>query len=83
MPREYTLSRMSRQSATCSRNKDKCGDEGGQLLVSGFQAPLVLRTSENYYNRAYWKTISQGDGWLFENVETELYLFQNGEKIKG
>ena len=64
--------------------KCKRGDEGGWLPSSGFQAPSVLGTDANYYNRAYWKIIPQGDGkYFFENVETERYLFQDGEKIKG
>ena len=62
----------------------KRGDEGGWLASSGFEAPPVVGTDANYYNRAYWKIIPQGgDKYFFENIETERYLFQAGEKIKG
>ena len=64
--------------------KGNRGDEGGWLASSGFQAPPVLGADANYYNRAYWKIIPQGDDRYFvENVETKRYLFQDGEKIKG
>ena len=64
--------------------KGKRGDEGGWLPISGFQAPSVFGADANYYNRAYWKIIPQGDGkYFFENVVTQRYLLQDGEKIKG
>ena len=64
--------------------KGKRGDEGGWLASSGFQAPSVFGADANYYNRAYWKIISQGgDKYFVENVQTQRYLFQDGPKIKG
>ena len=64
--------------------KGERGDEGGWLASSGFQAPPVLGADANYYNQAYWKIIPQGDGkYFFENTETQRYLIQDGEKIKG
>lgn len=37
----------------------------------------------NYFSRAFWKIIPQGCGSYFiENVETQRYLFQDGEKIQ-
>ena len=64
--------------------KGKRGDEGGWAHSSGFQAPPVLGTDANYHDRAYWKIIPQGhDMYFIENVETQRYLFQDGEKIKG
>ena len=48
------------------------------------QAPSVLGTDANYYNRAYWRIIPQdGDKYIFENVETGRYLLQDGDKIQG
>ena len=64
--------------------KGKRGDEGGWKSSTGFEAPNVVGTDANYYNRAYWKIIPQGGGkYFFENVETQRYLFQDGDKIKG
>ena len=64
--------------------KGKRGDEGGWKASSGFQAPAVLGTDANYYNRAYWKIIPRGSGMYFiENVETKRYVFQEGPKIEG
>ena len=60
------------------------GAEGGWLESSGFQAPSVVGTDANYYNRAYWKISPQGSGMYFvENVETERYLFQSGDPMQG
>ena len=62
-------------------DKIKCnrGDEGGWL-----SSPNCVGADANYYNRAYWKFVPQGDGKYFiENLETERYLFQTGDKIKG
>ena len=60
------------------------GAEGGWKASSGFEAPKVVGADANYYNRAYWKFIPQGDGKYFiENVETKRYLFQDGKPIKG
>ena len=65
----------------------KRGDEGGSKASSGFQAPAVLGTDANYYNRAYWKLIPQRSVgrhiYLIENVHTKRYVFQEGPKIKG
>ena len=48
------------------------------------QAPSVVGTDSNYYNRAYWKIIPQdGDKFLLENFLTGRYLLQNGRKIQG
>lgn len=64
--------------------KGKRGDEGGWKASSGFESPSVMGADENYYNRAYWKIIPQGNGvYLIENEETQRYLFQDGQKIKG
>ena len=44
----------------------------------------VVGTDANYYNRAYWIiTPQEGGKFIFENVETQRYLFQTGEAIKG
>ncbi len=60
------------------------GSEGGWKASSGFEAPSVLGADSNYYNRAYWKIIPQGDDKYFiENVETQRYLLQDGKEIKG
>ncbi|XP_068745842.1 uncharacterized protein [Montipora capricornis] len=64
---------------TGDKMKGKRGDEGGWL-----QAPSEVGSDANYYNRAYWKIIPQGDGKYFiENLETQRYLFQTGDKMKG
>lgn len=64
--------------------KGNRGDEGGWLAHSGFESPKVVGSDANYYNRAYWKIIHQGNGKYFiENVETRRYLFQDGEHITG
>ena len=48
------------------------------------QAPSVIGTDSNYYNRAYWRIIPQdGDKYIFENVETGRYLLQDGYKVQG
>ena len=60
------------------------GAEGGWLAHSGFQSPKAVGADANYYNRAYWYILPQGDGKYFiENAETKRYLFQDGETIKG
>ena len=62
--------------------KGNRGDEGGWKAGSGFEAPKVVGADSNYYNLAYWKILPQGDGRYFiENVETQRYLFQDGERI--
>ena len=59
--------------------KGKHGDEGGWN-----EAPSLLGTDANYYNRAYWKILSQGeDKYFIENVDTGRYLFQTGDAIEG
>ena len=64
--------------------KGNRGDEGGWESSSGFEAPCVVGADANYYNRAYWKIIPQGDDKYFiENVETKRYLFSTGAKIEG
>ena len=64
--------------------KGNRGDEGGWKASSGFEAPKVVGADSNYYNLAYWKILPQGNGRYFiENVETQRYLFQDGEPIKG
>ena len=64
--------------------KGNHGDERGWKASSGFQAPAVVGADANYYNRAYWKIIPQGDDKYFiENVETLRYLFQDGQKMEG
>jgi hypothetical protein len=60
------------------------GGEGGWLASSGFESPKCVGADANYYNRAYWRFLPQGDDKYFiENIETERYLFQDGPKIKG
>ena len=55
------------------------GDEGGWT-----GAPSVVGSDSNYCNLTYWNIISQGDGKYFiENQETQRYLFQTGDKMKG
>ncbi|XP_046862323.1 uncharacterized protein LOC124455738 [Xenia sp. Carnegie-2017] len=55
------------------------GDEGGWL-----SSPNCVGADANYDNRAYWKFVPRGNGKYFiENLKTERYLFQNGNKIKG
>ncbi|MEC4816880.1 MAG: lamin tail domain-containing protein, partial [Scytonema sp. PMC 1069.18] len=63
--------------------KGKRGDEGGWLASSGFESPKVVGTDANYYNRALWKIIPNGDSFLIENQETKRYLFSDGDPIKG
>ncbi|XP_028415657.1 uncharacterized protein LOC114539018 [Dendronephthya gigantea] len=64
--------------------KGERGSEGGWLASSGFESPKCVGADANYYNRAYWKFVPQGeDKYFIENVETERYLFQDGPKIKG
>ena len=64
--------------------KGERGAEGGWKECSGFEAPPVVGADMNYFNRAFWKIHPQGDDKVFiENVETQRYLFQDGEKIKG
>ena len=47
-------------------------------------SPNCVGADANYDNRAYWKFVPQGNGKYFiENLKTERYLFQNGNKIKG
>ena len=59
--------------------KGNRGDEGGWT-----EAPSVVGADANYYNRAYWKIIPQGnDKYFIENVETKRYLFSTGAKIEG
>ncbi|KAJ7389704.1 hypothetical protein OS493_029603 [Desmophyllum pertusum] len=79
---------MSRLAATCFQDGAAItgdrGKEGGWKASSGFEAPSVVGADANYYNRAYWKIIPQGDGKYFiENTETKRYLFQDGDAIKG
>jgi len=59
------------------------GAEGGWLASSGFQSPHVVGADANYYNRAYWRLVPQGEYFLIENLETKRYLFQDGAPIKG
>ncbi|CAB4025744.1 Hypothetical predicted protein [Paramuricea clavata] len=60
------------------------GSEGGWLASSGFESPKCVGADANYYNRACWRFLPQGDDkYLIENIETERYLFQDGPKIKG
>ena len=46
-------------------------------------APPVVGTDSNYYNRAYWKITQDGDKHVIENIVTRRYLFQTGEPMKG
>ena len=51
---------------------------------SGFESPKCVGADANYYNRAYWKVETQGNGKYFiVYVETQRYLFQDGPEIKG
>ena len=51
------------------------------LLSSGYK---VLGTDSNYYNRAFWKIINDGQGgYLFENHETKRYLYSEGDEMPG
>ena len=60
------------------------GAEGGWKIVSGYESPTVVGSDANYYNRACWKFIPCGDNLYFiENLETQRYLFQDGDKIRG
>jgi hypothetical protein len=63
--------------------KGNRGDEGGWKASSGFESPNVVGADANYYNRALWKIIPQGDNFLIENQETKRYLFSDGPAIKG
>ena len=77
MTRRYVFS-------TGDKIKGDRGSEGGWLASSGFEAPKVVGSDDNYHNRAHWKIIPQGDGkYFFENQETQRYLFQDGPEIKG
>ncbi|XP_068707481.1 uncharacterized protein [Montipora foliosa] len=59
--------------------KGNPGDEGGWT-----GAPSVVGSDANYYNRAYWYIIPQGDGTYFiQNLENKRYLFQTGDEVKG
>lgn len=59
------------------------GDEGGWLSSSGFESPKMVGADANYYNRAYFKIVPQGDHFLLENEETKRYCFSAGEEMKG
>ncbi|XP_068721770.1 uncharacterized protein [Montipora capricornis] len=60
------------------------GAEKGWKQSSGFEAPPAVASDMNYFNRAYWMINHQGCGnYFLENVETQRYLFQDGEKIQG
>jgi hypothetical protein len=63
--------------------KGERGNEGGWLASSGFESPKVVGADANYYNRALWKIVLNGDSFLIENQETKRYLFSDGEPIKG
>ena len=63
--------------------KGERGDEGGWLASSGFQAPPVLGADANYYNRAYWKIIPQGDGkYFFEILRRKDISFKMEGRLK-
>ncbi|MHC5718031.1 MAG: LamG-like jellyroll fold domain-containing protein, partial [Nostoc sp.] len=63
--------------------KGNRGDEGGWAASSGFESPKVVGADANYYNRALWTIVPNGDAFLIENQETKRYLFCDGEPIKG
>ncbi|MFN6463663.1 MAG: lamin tail domain-containing protein [Nostoc sp. DedVER02] len=63
--------------------KGERGDEGGWLASSGFESPKVVGADANYYNRALWKIVPNGDSFLIENQETKRYLFSDGKPIEG
>ena len=64
--------------------KGERGSEKGWKEETGFAAPGTQGTDANYYNRAYWKILPQGDSRYFiENVETQRYLFQDGDPFSG
>ena len=63
--------------------KGNRGDEGGWKAGSGFESPNIVGADANYYNRALWKIIPQGNSYLIENQETKRYLFSDGPAIKG
>ena len=56
----------------------KRGSEGGWTA-----SPNIVGADSNYYNRAVWKIIPSGSGFLIENQATKRYLFSAGDPIKG
>ena len=69
---------------TGEKIKGPRGSEVGWLSSTGFEAPKCVGTDANYYNRAYWMMEPQEDGKYFiVNVETQRYLFQDGDEMKG
>ncbi|MDF5731863.1 MAG: hypothetical protein PUP92_28620 [Rhizonema sp. PD38] len=51
--------------------KGNRGDEGGWKASSGFESPKVVGADDNYYNRALWKIVPNGDSFLIENQSYE------------
>lgn len=62
--------------------KGNRGDECGWSR-DGFKSPKVMGADANYYNRALWKIIRNGDTFIIENKETKRYLFSDGNPISG
>ncbi|GFZ90379.1 hypothetical protein CYANOKiyG1_00680 [Okeania sp. KiyG1] len=54
------------------------GDEGGWLNIH----PIV-GADANYYNRAQWYIVKQGDAYRLENKETNRQLFSTGSIFTG
>ena len=59
------------------------GEEKGWLSSSGFESPKIVGSDANYYGRATWRLLPDGDFFIIENIATKRYLFSDGNPIKG
>ena len=53
--------------------KGNRGDEKGWAASSGFESPKVVGADANYYNRALWKIIQNGDSFPIEIQDTSEF----------
>ncbi|NER36305.1 MAG: hypothetical protein F6J93_20375 [Oscillatoria sp. SIO1A7] len=54
------------------------GDEGGWL-----DSPALVGADANYYNRAQWYLVENGDAYMFKNKETNRLAFSTGPIFDG
>ena len=59
----------------CSGSPIIKSNEGGWL-----KSPKILGTDANYYNRAAWNLIKNGNTYLLQDMLTKRYLFSTGAK---
>ncbi len=64
--------------STGDKHSGTDGDEGGWL-----KSPMIVGTDANYYKRAMWEVIKNGETYMLKNIETNRYLFSTGEKHSG